>query len=109
MASCAVCGSRVLSLVGARPRRYCSQRCIAKAQRARSKARPQNGRAAERPAYCEACGKPGRICFDHCHATGRFRGWLCNGCNTALGYVMDSPETLLALAAYLRRSREGAA
>jgi hypothetical protein len=59
-----------------------------------------------RPSACEVCGsKGGRngIVFDHCHNSGLFRGWLCSGCNTALGAVRDSRETLLRLADYLVR------
>lgn len=37
------------------------------------------------------------------HQTGEFRGWLCSGCNFALGQVNDSPEILEALARYLRQ------
>lgn len=56
------------------------------------------------PDACETCGKPGRVVFDHCHVTGEFRGWLCNGCNTALGQAKDNPDTLRKLAAYLERN-----
>src|SRR5882672_3965660 len=49
----------------------------------------------EPPANCEACGqelkKPN---LDHCHATGCFRGWLCNRCNLALGLAGDTPQAV---------------
>lgn len=56
-----------------------------------------------RPDVCEVCEVPSRhtLHFDHCHATGDFRGWLCTNCNTALGHAKDNPETLMNLAAYL--------
>ena len=50
---------------------------------------------------CEVCGSSNRICFDHDHKTNKFRGWICNGCNSALGHVKDSLITLYKLAAYL--------
>src|ERR1700722_4580616 len=45
----------------------------------------------KKPTFCEACGTPeavvGRtLCFDHDHATGLFRGWLCFNCNLVLGH-----------------------
>jgi len=54
-----------------------------------------------RPKYCQICGSGKKICFDHCHASLKFRGWLCNKCNTALGFAGDSPEILRKLADYL--------
>lgn len=38
---------------------------------------------------------------DHCHATGRIRGLLCQSCNTMLGTARDSILVLQAGIAYL--------
>lgn len=38
--------------------------------------------------------------IDHCHATGRVRGILCNRCNRAFGILGDDPATVAALARY---------
>ena len=56
----------------------------------------------------ETCGVPEedlkrRLCLDHDHTTGAFRGWLCSRCNRALGFVLDSPERLRKLADYLEK------
>lgn len=56
------------------------------------------------PEVCENCGRPpGKksLALDHCHATGRFRGWLCGSCNITLGHMKDSPALLRSLAVYL--------
>lgn len=60
----------------------------------------------ERPAVCEACGRGGQICFDHCHITGKFRGWLCHKCNCILGLASDKSEILISLAKYLKHQRK---
>jgi Recombination endonuclease VII len=54
-----------------------------------------------RPEICDVCQRKCRIVFDHCHKTGKFRGWLCNPCNQSLGLLTDSPEILRKLANYL--------
>lgn len=58
------------------------------------------------PEKCEICDGPpavGRdLHLDHSHETGKFRGWLCHLCNTALGSFRDSPEILTKAQAYLR-------
>lgn len=54
-----------------------------------------------RPAHCEVCGEAGKIVWDHCHATKKFRGWICDPCNKALGFVRDNPIRLRALADYV--------
>lgn len=58
-----------------------------------------------RPNKCEVCFSDGRICLDHDHKTLKFRGWLCEPCNTALGRVRDNPETLRKLAEYLEQRK----
>jgi hypothetical protein len=56
------------------------------------------------PDHCEICGgRPKEICFDHCHQTGKFRGWLCHQCNQILGLSGDSPDLLRQLAHYLEK------
>lgn len=57
-----------------------------------------------RPDHCEICHKPAVTAFDHCHVTGKFRGWLCYRCNLGLGLMEDSPELLLAMHAYLTKA-----
>lgn len=54
---------------------------------------------------CRCCGGPpvgGRNYFslDHDHATGKFRGLLCNLCNTALGLLKEDPERIEKLNIY---------
>lgn len=59
------------------------------------------------PSACECCGihMEGReISWDHCHATGLFRGWICTRCNVALGMIRDSIPQLYALIGYLRKN-----
>ena len=58
--------------------------------------------------YCQnpACQQPegfdGRkLHLDHNHDTGQFRGWLCQGCNHAIGMTNESAEKLISLATYL--------
>lgn len=54
-----------------------------------------------KPDHCDICGMGGRVCFDHSHASGVFRGWLCNRCNLILGHATDDPAVLRRLADYL--------
>lgn len=58
-----------------------------------------------RPKVCDACGRePGArsLHLDHDHKTGKFRGWLCAGCNASLGHCKDDPEILGSLIDYLK-------
>lgn len=45
-----------------------------------------------------------RLNLDHCHTTGRNRGFTCHNCNALLGFAKDDPEILEAAAKYLRES-----
>ena len=56
---------------------------------------------------CDCCGKPmERPNFDHCHATGKFRGWLCYNCNIGIGKLGDDIPGLMQAVDYLKRSDE---
>lgn len=59
-----------------------------------------------KPEICEICGGGGRICFDHDHSNGKFRGWICHGCNSALGFARDSVQQLQKLIDYLNQNRD---
>ncbi len=62
-----------------------------------------------RPKYCELCGvdpalTAGRwktLHLEHNHATGEFRGWVCQLCNLGLGHFRDNPVLLRTAAKYL--------
>lgn len=55
--------------------------------------------------FCEVCNAAKKTYFDHDHSTGKFRGWICLNCNTALGHVRDDVEVLKKLILYLEISR----
>ncbi len=58
-----------------------------------------------RPSTCEVCGSGEKIVYDHDHATGKFRGWICFSCNTALGHARDNVEVMYKLIAYLETNK----
>src|ERR1035437_4240225 len=40
-------------------------------------------------------------CVDHNHSTGKVRSLLCNGCNTALGFLKEDKSRANGLASYI--------
>lgn len=60
------------------------------------------------PELCECCGGPsngqGSLHLDHCHKTGKFRGWLCHSCNVGIGHLGDTITTLRRATEYLIRT-----
>ena len=56
-----------------------------------------------RDGKCQACGEtPDVLHLDHDHTTGKFRGYVCEGCNHSMGKSNDDPEKLIKQAEYLR-------
>jgi len=56
--------------------------------------------------HCDGCGIAEsvcktRLCMDHDHTSGNFRGWLCLSCNTSIGHAHESAAQLRTLASYL--------
>ncbi len=58
---------------------------------------------------CDICGthvsrathRTSVLAVDHCHATGVYRGMLCDTCNRGIGMFQDNPELLLKAYHYL--------
>jgi hypothetical protein len=53
---------------------------------------------------CKTSKPTGRwkvFAVDHCHATGKVRGLLCNECNRGIGLLKDSIEVLKSAVNYL--------
>ena len=45
-------------------------------------------------------------CLDHNHNTGKFRGWLCHKCTSALGWFDDDLTVLKKAVTYLEKSND---
>jgi len=61
--------------------------------------------APPKPTHCECCGTiPRKWCMDHDHDTEKFRGWLCDPCNTGIGKLGDNIEGLERALDYLHRT-----
>ncbi|WEU67394.1 endonuclease VII [Xanthomonas phage JGB6] len=53
---------------------------------------------------CAICNQKKKMVIDHCHTTGRVRGLLCNGCNTAIGMMGENIEAFQAAIKYLEQT-----
>ena len=65
--------------------------------------------AREHNLKCDLCGKRPKnrnLCLDHCHKTGKFRGFLCNNCNRGLGLLGDNIRGLSKACQYLKRCED---
>ena len=54
---------------------------------------------------CAVCKERKRLVLDHCHESGRHRGFLCSACNLALGLVKEDESFILSLLEYIRKHR----
>lgn len=55
---------------------------------------------------CDICGTSTLefnqgLCIDHCHTTGKVRGFLCHPCNLGVGFFSDSKVLLQNAITYL--------
>lgn len=55
---------------------------------------------------CAACGRKPEddlgLHVDHNHQTGKVRGLLCSGCNTALGLLREDTKAIRGLLEYIK-------
>lgn len=56
---------------------------------------------ADQGGKCAICPNGLAYAVDHCHTTGKVRGYLCSHCNLMLGHAQDNPEVLRRAAQYL--------
>lgn len=61
----------------------------------------------EQRGLCAVCLRPelsknGRLSVDHCHSTNGVRGLLCVRCNSAIGLLGDTAESLVRALKYLQ-------
>ena len=76
--------------------------CIKKHQKIRKQLHKD---APPRPKVCQCCGEiPRKWCLDHDHKTDKFRGWLCDKCNTGIGKLGDDLKGLKRAVKYLESS-----
>ncbi|NBP14756.1 hypothetical protein EBU95_10215 [bacterium] len=65
-------------------------------------------KAPSKPKLCECCKKtPIKWCLDHDHETNKFRGWICERCNTGLGKLGDNIEGIVKALNYLLDKKNG--
>ena len=50
---------------------------------------------------CECCGRVSKLFLDHCHDSGKFRGFVCRECNSSIGLMGDSVEGVRKALTYL--------
>jgi len=49
-------------------------------------------------------GRVKGLALDHDHTTGKFRGWLCDRCNLAIGLLGDTLRRVNRAVNYLKRN-----
>jgi len=98
-ADCLVCGKvKILSRGGGQ------YRCSVPSNE-RSKLYKRAYRASKRVMmqdHCEICGTTYKLCYDHSHETGEYRGTLCGRCNSAIGLFDDNIQFLTNAISYLK-------
>lgn len=52
-------------------------------------------------ADCPICKNHRKMYYDHDHATGKFREYICHQCNIILGFAKDNTDVLMNCINYL--------
>ena len=69
-------------------------------------------KACKRPVYANQSDIPADVngtyawMFDHNHQTVKFRGWICNPCNTGFGLLGDTSDSVKLRLQYLIENDE---
>ena len=50
---------------------------------------------------CQICGRVSKLNLDHCHSTGKFRGYLCRECNLGIGLLGDNSKNIRSALEYM--------
>ena len=101
--TCTVCGTLLPERVRL-DAMYCTLSCQRTAERAKRYGLPaaQMFDLLAKADGCEICGNPeAELVVDHCHASGRVRGLLCNQCNVGVGMFLEDPDRMRAAIRYL--------
>jgi len=81
-------------------RKNSCKECNNKLAKVRNKLRKDNPKPDDN--ICLICKRDDKkLVLDHDHETDKFRGWLCNDCNSALGKFDDSIVMLINAINYL--------
>lgn len=65
---------------------------------------PDKCEICERQDYNRKQDKPRHLALDHCHKTGKFRGWVCLKCNLAIAHFGDTRAGVQRVIDYFHRA-----
>ena len=82
------------------------KKCVNKEAKVRNKLKKKSPK--QKPCYCPICKRipqdftvPHKWHFDHDVKTKKFRGWLCEDCNRAIGVLGDTVDSIIDALDYL--------
>jgi hypothetical protein len=55
---------------------------------------------------CMCCGRVDKLHLDHCHNSGKYRGFTCKNCNVGIGHLGDKIEGIERALKYLKKADE---
>ena len=107
-AICSICGPTTLYIKGGRPRCATKSMCEQMRLGYYIGMKDIEKLIGKRPKACGVClgARSSRLVVDHDHDTDEIRGWLCDKCNLALGYLGDDADTIYRLAEYMSKYKE---